>query len=154
MKKQVVGLILWIVVSLAAGVVGSQFMPGAWYAALDKPSWNPPGWVFGPVWTTLYILMGLAAWQVWRKRGFKAERLALSLFLVQLVANALWSYLFFGAQQPAAALVDIVILWLLILATTIKFWRVSTVAGAMMLPYLAWVGFATVLNFTLWRLNA
>ena len=153
MKHPAVGLILWIVLSMAAGWVGSRFMPGEWYAALAKPSWNPPSSVFAPVWSTLYVLMGIAAWLVWRKVGFAGAPIALGLFVVQLVLNSLWSYLFFGIHQPGAAFVDIVVLWLVILATTIGFWRVSVPAGVLLLPYLCWVGFASVLNLQLWRLN-
>ncbi len=151
-KNPIIGLILWILVSMAAGGVGSQFMPGEWYASLTKPSWNPPSSVFAPVWTTLYILMGIAAWLVWRKVGFAGARLALSLFLVHLVFNALWSYLFFGLHQPGWALVEIVVLWTMILVVMIGFWRVSVPAGALLVPYLCWVTFASVLNFALWRL--
>lgn len=154
MKSPAVSLLFWISASLAAGVAGSRFMPGEWYAALAKPSWNPPNDVFGPVWTVLYILMGIAAWLVWRRVGFAGARVSLGLFLGQLVLNALWSYLFFGAQRPDLAFVEIAILWGAILATTIGFWRISVAAGILLLPYLAWVSFAGVLNFTLWRLNA
>ena len=154
MKKSAVGLILWIVVSMGAGLVGSRFMPGEWYASLAKPSWNPPSYVFGPVWTTLYILMGISAWLVWRKVGFSGAASVLGLFLVQLVLNSLWSYLFFGIHQPGLALIEIVILWSVILVITIGFWRISVIAGIMLLPYLCWVGFASVLNLQLWRLNA
>ena len=153
MTRQAVGLVLWLVVSLSAGWVGSRFVPGEWYAGLDKPSWNPPSSVFAPVWSTLYVLMGIAAWLVWRKAGFAGARVALGLFALQLVLNGLWSYLFFGAHQPGVALVEIVVLWLAILATTAGFWRVSVPAGMLLLPYLAWVGFAAALNFQLWRLN-
>jgi translocator protein len=151
--RRAVGLILWMVVSLAVGWFGSRFIPGEWYAGLVKPSWNPPSAVFAPVWSTLYILMGVAAWLVWRKVGFAGAPVALGLFVLQLVLNALWSYLFFGIHQPAVALVDIVGLWLAILATTIGFWRVSVPAGVLLLPYLCWVGFASALNLQLWRLN-
>jgi tryptophan-rich sensory protein len=154
MKHPAVGLVLWVAVSMSAGLVGSQFMPGAWYAGLAKPSWNPPSWVFAPVWSTLYVMMGVAAWLVWRKAGFSGARLPLVLFLVQLVLNALWSYLFFGAHRPDLAFADIVALWLVILATTVGFWRISTPAGVLLVPYLAWVGFASALNLQLWRLNA
>ena len=154
MKKSAVGLILWIVVSMGAGLVGSRFMPGEWYASLAKPSWNPPSYVFGPVWTTLYILMGISAWLVWRKVGFSGAASVLGLFLVQLVLNSLWSYLFFGIHQPGLALIEIVILWSVILVITIGFWRISVIAGIILLPYLCWVGFASVLNLQLWRLNA
>jgi tryptophan-rich sensory protein len=152
-KNSAVGLILWLVVSMAAGWIGSRFVPGEWYAALAKPNWNPPSSVFGPVWSILYVLMGVAAWLVWRRAGFSGAPVALGLFLVQLVLNGMWSYLFFGIRQPGFAFVDIVVLWLVILATTIAFWRVSLPAGLLLLPYLCWVGFATALNLQLWRLN-
>lgn len=154
MKNSTVGLVLWIVVSMGAGLVGSRFMPGEWYASLVKPDWNPPSYVFGPVWTTLYILMGISAWLVWRKVGFSGATSVLVLFLVQLVLNSLWSYLFFGIHQPGLALIEIVILWSVILVITIGFWRISVTAGIMLLPYLCWVGFASVLNLQLWRLNS
>jgi tryptophan-rich sensory protein len=154
MRRPVLGLILWLAASLAAGWIGSRFLPGAWYAELAKPGWTPPNAVFGPVWTVLYILMGVAAWLVWRRVGFTGAPVALGLFIGQLVLNALWSYLFFGLHRPGAAFVDIVALWLAILATLIGFWRVRPMAGALLLPYLFWVGFASVLNLQLWRLNA
>lgn len=153
MKHPAAGLIVWILVSMAAGWVGSRFVPGEWYATLAKPSWNPPSSVFAPVWSTLYVLMGVAAWLVWRKVGFSGASVALGLFVFQLVLNALWSYLFFGAHRPDLAFVDIVALWLIILATTIAFWRVAVPAGVLLLPYLCWVGFASALNLQLWRLN-
>jgi benzodiazapine receptor len=154
MKHPVVGLILWVVVSLAAGWFGSRFLPGEWYASLAKPSWNPPSAVFAPVWSTLYVLMGIAAWLVWRRAGFTGAPVALGLFLLQLVLNALWSYIFFGLHQPGLAFVDIVALWLVILGTTVAFWRVSVAAGVLLLPYLCWVSFASALNLRLWQLNA
>jgi len=154
MKNSAVGLVLWIVFSMMAGLIGSRFMPGEWYASLVKPSWNPPNSVFGPVWSTLYVLMGVAAWLVWRKVGFAGAPVALRLFIVQLALNALWSYLFFGIHQPGLAFIEIVLLWLVILATAIGFWRVSMAAGALLLPYLCWVGFAGMLNLQLWRLNS
>ncbi len=153
MTRQAVGLLLWLVVSLSAGWIGSGFAPGEWYAGLAKPSWNPPSSVFAPVWSTLYMLMGLAAWLVWRQVGVRGAPVAMGLFALQLVLNALWSYLFFGIHQPAVAFLDIVVLWLVILATTIAFWRVSVPAGVLLLPYLCWVGFAGALNLQLWRLN-
>lgn len=128
-------------------------MPGEWYASLAKPSWNPPSAVFAPVWSLLYVSMGVAAWLVWRQAGFEGAKLALGLFAGQLVLNALWSWLFFGLHRPDVAFVDIVALWLLILIVTVLFWRESRTAGALMLPYLAWVGFASCLNFAVWRLN-
>jgi benzodiazapine receptor len=153
MKHPALGLVLWVVLSLAAGWIGSRFAPGEWYAGLAKPDWNPPSSVFAPVWSSLYILMGVSAWLVWRRTGFQGAPVALGLFLGQLVLNGLWSYLFFGAHRPDLAFADIVALWLAILATTIAFWRVTAPAGALLLPYLCWVGFASVLNLQLWRLN-
>jgi translocator protein len=151
--KRWLALAGWVVLPLLAGAFGSQFQPGAWYAQLEKPAWNPPSWVFGPVWTVLYILMGVAAWLVWdRHRG--AAKVALTLFVVQLVFNAAWSWLFFGLQSPGLAFGGIVVLWLLLLATTAAFWRERTVAGVLLLPYVAWVTFAMALNFAIWRLNA
>jgi tryptophan-rich sensory protein len=143
-------LAVWILVSLSAGFIGSRFPPGEWYQSLEKPAFNPPSWVFGPVWTVLYVLMGIAAWLVWREGGFPP---VLYVFIAQLALNALWSYLFFGINSPGPAFAEIVVLWILILLTTILFWRIRTAAGVLLLPYLAWVGFASVLNFSLWRMN-
>ena len=152
--KSILGLLGWLGVTFAAAWAGSRFMPGAWYAALAKPSWNPPNAIFAPVWSVLYGLMAVAAWLVWRRAGFSGAGAALGLFAVQLILNALWSYLFFGRHQPGLAFGDIVVLWVAILSVVLLFWRVDRVAGALLLPYLAWVGFAAYLNFTLWRLNA
>jgi translocator protein len=150
--KRWLGLVVWVMLSLAAGAFGSRFEPGAWYAALEKPAWTPPSSVFGPVWTVLYVLMGVAAWLVWERRG-DAARGALTLFVVQLLFNAAWSWLFFGLQSPGMALMGIIVLWVLIAATALVFWRARAVAGTLLLPYLAWVTFATALNFEIWRLN-
>jgi tryptophan-rich sensory protein len=152
--KSILGLLGWLGVTFAAAWAGSRFMPGAWYAALAKPAWNPPNAIFAPVWSVLYGLMAVAAWLVWRRAGFSGAGAALGLFAVQLILNALWSYLFFGRHQPGLAFGDIVVLWVVILSVVLLFWRVDRVAGALLLPYLAWVGFAAYLNFTLWRLNA
>lgn len=152
--RTLLGLIAWVVASLAAGWIGSQFMPGEWYASLAKPAWTPPDAVFAPVWTVLYVLMGVAAWLVWRKVGLSLATVPLVLFIVQLALNALWSYLFFGAHRPMLAFFEIVVLWLVILLTLVGFWRIRPLAGALLLPYLCWVGFASALNFELWRLNA
>ena len=151
--KSVLGLLGWLVVCFAAAAVGSRFLPGAWYATLTKPAWNPPSSVFAPVWTVLYTAMGVAAWLVWRRAGFAGASAALALFGTQLVLNALWSYLFFGLHRPGAAFADIVALWVVILVVAVLFWRVDWRAGALMAPYLVWVGFASCLNFALWRLN-
>jgi len=151
--KNTFGLMGWIAVSFAAGFVGSRYLPGSWYASLAKPAWNPPSAVFAPVWSLLYVLMGVAAWLVWRKAGFSGAGVALALFLVQLVLNALWSYLFFGLHRPGSAFLDIVVLWLTIAVVATLFWRVDVRAGALMIPYVLWVGFAACLNLALWRLN-
>jgi tryptophan-rich sensory protein len=149
-------LVLCVGVCFAAAAVGALFtnpnVPG-WYANLDKPSWTPPSWVFGPVWSLLYLLMGVSAWQVWRKAGSRSAAVPLVLFGIQLVLNMAWSGLFFGLRSPGAALVGIVFLWFSILATTIAFWRRSAPAGWLMLPYLAWVSFAAALNLAIWNLN-
>ena len=152
--KNILGLVGWLVVSFIAAWIGSRYMPGAWYASLAKPSWNPPNSVFGPVWTVLYVLMGIAAWLVWRKAGFSGAGAALTLFVLQLALNALWSYLFFGRHRPDWAFFDIVALWAVILIVMVLFWRVDRIAGGLMAPYLVWVTFASYLNFALWRLNA
>jgi len=143
----------WLVLCFAAASLGGLFLPGEWYASLKKPSWNPPGWVFGPVWSTLYAMMAVAAWLVWRRGGWAARRRPLTLFLVQLPCNAAWTPLFFGWHRPGLAFVDIVLLWLAIVATVVAFRPVSRAAAWLLAPYLAWVSFAAVLNFTLWRLN-
>jgi tryptophan-rich sensory protein len=128
-------------------------MPGEWYASLAKPPWTPPSAVFAPVWTVLYVLMGVAAWVVWRRAGFSGAAPALALFVIQLALNALWSYVFFGLHRVDIALVDIAALWLVILIVLVLFWREDWRAGALLIPYLVWVGFASCLNFALWRLN-
>lgn len=147
-------LALFILLSLSAGLIGSQFPPGEWYAALARPAWNPPDWVFAPVWTTLYCLMGISAWLVWRRSGWREAAGALGLFFLQLAFNALWSWLFFGLHRMDIALAEILVLAATIAATAWSFWRHSRTAAWLLLPYLAWVLFATVLNATLWQLNA
>ena len=151
--KNALGFLAWLVVPFAAAFVGSRFMPGAWYAALARPAWSPPNWIVAPVWTLLYLLMGVSAWLVWRRAGFHGAGTALAVFGVQLVLNALWSYLFFGLHRPDLALVDIVLLWGAILAVVILFGRVDRWAGWLQLPYLAWVTFAAALNGAIWWLN-
>ena len=147
-------ILLFIGLVAAAAVFGGQFMPGPWYAALAKPEWNPPNWLFGPVWTVLYVMIAVAGWLAWRQGGgWRGALLPLTLWLVQLVLNAAWSWLFFGQRRMDLAFAEIVVLWLLILACVVLFWRIKPLAGAVMLPYLAWVGFAAFLNYTIWRLN-
>lgn len=148
--KVVAGLIVWILIAFLPGIVGSLFTPDtagdSWYSQLAKPAWNPPGWVFGPVWTTLYLLMGVAAWLVWKEGGFGAHRAALSIFLAQLVVNGLWSWFFFGLHLPLLALLDILLLEVLIVFMLFYFWRIQRWAAILILPYLAWVTYAITLN--------
>jgi len=154
-QKQALGLVGWLVVSFVASGVGAiaSIQAKSFYSQLIQPEWAPPPGIFGPVWTTLYTLMGISAWLVWRSAGFRANRLALSLFLLQLAFNALWSWLFFAWHLGALALADVIVLWILIVATLASFWRVRPIAGVLLVPYLLWVSFASVLNFSLWQLN-
>ena len=149
-------LALFLSICLATAGLGAAWTNlsvGDWYAAIRKPSWNPPNWVFGPVWTALYIGMAVAAWLVWRKNGLADAWLPLLLFGVQLFLNAVWSALFFGMRSPGIAFADIVLLWIAILATIVAFGRVSSLAATLLVPYLAWVSFATALNWSIWRMN-
>ncbi len=149
-------LALFIAICLAVGGIGSIFTASSvtsWYPTLRKPAWRPPAAVFGPVWTTLYILMGIAAWLVWRRRDTANTRPALYLFAIQLAFNLAWSGIFFGLRAPGAAFAEIVILWGLVLATLIAFWRVRPIAGLLLLPYLLWTTYASALNFAIWRMN-
>jgi tryptophan-rich sensory protein len=154
-QKQIAGLIVWLLVCFAASAIGAvaSIQAKSFYSHLAQPAWAPPGWLFGPVWTTLYALMAIAAWLVWRTGGFSANRIALSLFLVQLALNALWSWLFFAWHLGAFAFADILFLWAFIVATLVFFWRVRPLAGALLAPYLLWVSFASVLNYAVWQLN-
>lgn len=154
-QKEILGLFSWLVVSFAASAVGAvaSIQAKSFYSQLAQPNWAPPPGVFGPVWTVLYTLMGIAAWLVWRSGGFRANLQALTLFLFQLALNALWSWLFFAWRFGILALVDVLVLWILIAVTIIYFWRIRRLAGVLLIPYLLWVSFATVLNFSLWQLN-
>lgn len=156
MVKQAAALLVFVAISFAAPAVSailSVFEPGEWYRGLNKPWFNPPNWIFGPVWTILYCAMGVAAWLVWRKGDGRALVWPLGLFAVQLVFNALWTPLFFGMHRPGLALVDILALWLAIVATIVAFGSVSKGAAVLLVPYLLWVSFASVLNASIWWLN-
>lgn len=148
------GWIGWVLACFAAAASGAMFMPGEWYASIQKPPWNPPSWLFGPVWTTLYFMMATAAWLVWRQGGFAAQRRPLGWFLAQLALNAAWTPIFFGLHWMGVALLEMLLLWGGILLTINAFQRISRPAAWLLVPYLAWVSFAAVLNFTLWRLNS
>lgn len=151
--SQVVGLLGWLLAAFAAAAVGAiaSVDAASFYAQLSQPSWAPPAWVFGPVWSMLYALMGVAAWLVWRSPGPRGT--ALGLFGAQLAANALWSWLFFAWHLGALAAVEVLILLVLIVATMAAFRRTSRLAALLLVPYLLWVSFASVLTWTLWRSN-
>ncbi|MEO7014561.1 MAG: TspO/MBR family protein [Dokdonella sp.] len=144
------GLVVFLVLVAAAAVLGAMAMPDAWYASLQKPSFNPPAWIFGPAWTLLYILMAVAAWRVFRVAGWGP---AIGLWLIQLAVNASWSPLFFGMHRIDLALLTIIALDILVIATIAVFFRKDRIAAWLMLPYLAWIAFATTLNATIWQLN-
>lgn len=145
----------WVVACAAvSGIVFSYDGTSGWYGGLAKPEWTPPPWVFGPAWTVLYVLMALSAWVVWLRRDRVVVWPALVVFAVQLELNALWPLFFFGLRRPDLGLMDVVLLLAVIMANVVVFWRVSRLAGMLLVPYLAWTGFATVLNFAIWRLNA
>ena len=155
--KDVSKLLISIVVCQCAGLIGSLFTVTAistWYSTLEKPSFTPPNWLFAPAWITLYLLMGISAFSIWR-RGLESRRIqiALSIFLIQLTLNALWSVVFFGLQSPFYGVIVIVALWIAILFTILHFFKISTAAGALLLPYILWVSFATALNVSIWVLN-
>jgi translocator protein len=153
--KSMLGLAGWIAVCFAAAAAGGYASANAegFYRSLSLPEWAPPSWLFGPAWTLLYLLMGIAAWMVWSARGWRHASGALSLFLVQLAANALWTWLFFAWRLGAAAFIEIIALWALILCTVIAFWRVRPSAGYLLLPYLIWVGYAAALAHAIWQRN-
>jgi translocator protein len=154
--RETVGLVISLAICFTAAGIGGALTAtslAGWYLGLAKPSWNPPNWIFGPVWTTLYIMMAIAAWLVWRAEGWRSAALPLMAFAIQLVLNVTWSGLFFALQNPGAAFAEILLLWLAIAATFFLFWHVDRVAAALLAPYMAWVSFAAVLNFAVWQLN-
>ena len=150
-------VIIAILISEAAGIIGSVFTSPSiptWYAGIIKPTFSPPNWVFGPVWTTLFALMGIASYIVW-KRGFERRdvRIALGMFALQLILNVTWSLIFFGLQNPALAFLEIIALWLAIALTIVSFYRINKIAAYLLIPYILWVSFAMFLNYTIWSLN-
>ncbi len=150
-----VGLVGWVAVSLAAGALGglAASQASSFYQSLDRAAWAPPSWLFGPVWTVLYLAMAVAAWLVWRERGWQHARVPLTLFLVQLAINALWTPLFFTWKQGELALLDILLLDALIIATIGIFWHVKKFAAVLLIPYLCWVLFASALTYSVWQRN-
>ncbi len=153
--RQALGLVAWLAVTFAAAAIGAagSSSAGTFYRQLELPPWAPPGWLFGPAWTILYTLMALAAWLVWRIDGVRAARGALALYFAQLALNALWSWLFFAWHRGSAASAEILLLWAGIAATLAAFWRMRPLAGALLIPYLMWVSFATALSFSIWQRN-
>ncbi len=152
----VIGLFVSISICFIAAGIGGWVTGSSvdgWFASVNKPTWNPPNWVFGPVWSTLYLMMAISAWLVWKDSSLKNSRTALGWFAVQLVLNVLWSVLFFGLQQPGWAVVEIAGLWVSILVTILLFAKSSRLAAGLMTPYLLWVSFASYLNYTIWLLN-
>ena len=152
-SKTILGLIGWIVFCSLAGIFGAQFEPGMWYETLQKPIWTPPDWVFPVVWPILYILMGTSAWLIWRLKTTKLNDPIFIWFYVQLTLNAIWSWLFFGRHYIGTALAEILLLWTAIVFTILLFWNRKRLAGALLLPYLAWVSYAAALTFAIWKLN-
>lgn len=155
LTRQILGLVGWLLLCFAVAAIGAVASVDAagFYQQLTRPDWAPPSWLFGPVWTALYTIMAISAWLVWRKHGFNGARTALSLFILQLAANAVWSWLFFKWHLGAMAFADVLLLWMLIVATMLSFRPLQGLAAGLLLPYLAWVSFASALTFSTWRLN-
>jgi tryptophan-rich sensory protein len=152
-QRSILGAIVALVLTFGAAYVNSRFPTDEWFAALSKPAWNPPNWLFGPVWSVLYLLMSIAAWLVWRKAGIGGAALPLGVFLLQLLLNAAWSWILFGRHELGLAFIEILALWGAILWTIVGFWRIHPTSGILLVPYLVWITFASVLNYTIWRLN-
>jgi len=155
--QDIIKLVVSIIACQLAGLIGSVFTTPAiptWYAALQKPAFTPPNWLFAPAWLTLYLLMAIAAFLIWRKGLAQKEvKTALLIFAIQLILNALWSVAFFGLKSPLAGVIVIALLWVAILFTILRFFRLSVAAGALLLPYILWVSFAAALNMAIWQLN-
>jgi benzodiazapine receptor len=151
-----IGLAVWIMICFSAAAIGgfaTTSSVGGWYAEINKPSWNPPDWIFGPVWSALYLMMAIAAWLVWKSSTLESTRVALGWFVFHLLLNVFWSVLFFGLQQPGWAFVEIIALWISIMVAIVLFYRHSKIAAGLLVPYLCWVTFASVLNYTIWSIN-
>lgn len=155
LQNKVVIFIFCVSVPFLAGFIGSYFTMDAipnWYAGLNKPSFNPPNWIFGPVWSTLYLLMGISFYKVWTSNS-DMKKIAIAIFSVQIVLNTLWSILFFGLQNPVVAFGEIIILWIMIILNIVVFYRINKISGLLLIPYLLWVSFASFLNYSIMILN-
>ena len=150
----IIGLAGFIAASFLAALMGALFRPGEWYERLKKPSWRPPNRLFAPVWTALYLMIAVAGWLIWRRAGFAGAGLPLAVYALQLILNAAWSPLFFGLHRPDLGFIDIVLVCVSIIATIVLFYPIHVVAALLLVPHLAWVSFATALNFAVWRLNS
>jgi len=153
LENRKLNLIGWLLICFSASATAVFVSTHGWYVQIHKPSWNPPSWLFGPVWSTLYAMMAIAAWLVYREGGFKTQARPLYLFLTQLALNALWTPLFFGLHLLGIAFIEIIILWGFILMTIISFWKVKPVSALLLIPYIVWVSFAATLSGTIWWLN-
>lgn len=155
--SNIVKAIIAIAIPLMVGATSGFFTISgveSWYQTIQKPSWNPPNWIFGPVWTTLYVMMGIALFLVWKEdTSEELKKIAIALFAVQLTLNFFWSFIFFNQQQPGWALVEIIAMWFFLLLTIFAFAQVNKTAAWLLVPYISWVSFATILNYTIWQLN-
>jgi benzodiazapine receptor len=149
----IIVLIGFVGISFLAAAIGAMFRPGEWYEKLHKPAWRPPNWVFRPAWTFLYLTIAVSGWLVWRTSGFAGAAFPFAIYLMQLILNASWPPIFFGMRRPDLAFIEVVTLWLSIIATIAAFHRVNAAAAWLLLPYLAWVTFAAAINLAIWRLN-
>ncbi len=156
--NKITRLIISIAIPVATGSLSGFFTVtgvGSWYQTIQKPSWNPPGWVFGPVWTALYVMMGISLYLVWKSNaGQSLKKMAFTLFAIQLTLNFFWSYIFFTLQSPGWALAEILVLWLFILLAIFAFAKISKPAAWLLVPYICWVSFASILTYTIWQLNS
>ena len=151
-----ISLLPFLIVCFGAAGIGSLATNSSvktWFPQLHRPEWTPPNWVFGPVWTVLYLMMAISAWLVWRSWNWTASRLALLLFAIQLTLNILWSVTFFGLRKVGPAFAEILLLWMMIIATAVAFYPLSLLAAWLLLPYIAWAAFASYLNFRIWQMN-
>jgi benzodiazapine receptor len=144
---------IFLFICFLPGIIGLQFSPGQWYTALSKPSWTPPGWIFAPVWTILYFMIGISGYWAWNTSDSRNRKAAFCVFALQLALNATWSWVFFGLHNISVSVINILALWVFILMNIVFFYRLSAVAGYLLIPYLVWVSFAAVLNWSIWRLN-